>query len=104
MFLITGKERHTLNPIAHGPFIPWLPRGGAESTPPAKITLRSVRFQFFYTCIESYIQLAKIKKKIQKNFENGREIGFLKKFQKFCPLSGHHENVRYSAKIQYFEL
>ena len=78
-----------INPIAHGPFIPWLPRGGAESTPPAKITLRSVRFQFFYTCIESYIQLAKIKEKCKKISKTPQEIKFLKKIisQKFVHMS-----------------
>ena len=88
-----------LNPIAHGPFIPCVPRGGAESTPPAKITLRSVRFQFFHTCIESYVQLAKIKNK--KNSKNNQEFKYFEKISKnVC----YHKNVHHSAKIQYFEL
>ena len=67
------------NPIAHGPFITWLPQVGGWIYPPAKITLRSVRFQLFYTCIESYIQLAKIKKN-SKKFQKRRRNRILKIF------------------------
>ena len=65
-----------VNPIPYGISIPAVLRGGVKNTPPAKNIFRSVIFQFFYTYNESYVQLAKIKKKIQNFFENGREIEF----------------------------
>ena len=57
------------NPIPYGISIPAVLRGGVKNTPPAKNIFRSVIFQFFYTYNESYVQLAKIKKKIQ-NWKN----------------------------------
>ena len=74
------------NPIPYGISIPAVLRGGVKNTPPAKNIFRSVIFQFFYTYNESYVQLAKIKKKIQNFFENGREIEFWKFFGKFSEI------------------
>ena len=37
----------------------------------------------FGVCIESYVQLAKIRKKFKQKFENDREIKLLKKFKNF---------------------
>ena len=48
---------------------------GLIFTPPqAKNTLLSVRFQFFYTCIEIYVQLAKIK--IMKFDSTKKTLGY----------------------------
>ena len=47
--------KHLIDPIGH--YWVW------DFNPQAKNTLLSVRFHFFYTCIEIYVQLAKIKKK-----------------------------------------
>ena len=41
----------------------------------------------FGVCIENYVQLDKVKKKIQKNFENDREIEFLKFFLKILVIT-----------------
>ena len=41
----------------------------------------------FGVCIENYVQIDKIKRKIQKNFENDREIEFLKKFLKILVIT-----------------
>ena len=108
------------------PYLPWPPRtwyihGQGHKVPGFNwrdlnccLTLK------FCVCIESYVQLAKIKKKNQKVFKNDREIKFLKQFRKsqksrICPPFSqnsifwalfffHHGNVRHLAKIQYFEL
>ena len=88
MFIWTNNSflRLSFNPIPYGISIPAVLRGGVKNTPPAKNIFRSVIFPFFYTYNESYVQLAKIKKKIQKFFENGREIEFLKNFRKFSDI------------------
>ena len=54
----------------------------------------------FGVCIENYVQLDKIKKK----FQNDREIKFSKKISTTSKILCHRENVRHSAKCQYFEL
>ena len=58
----------------------------------------------FGVCIENYVQIDKIKRKIQKNFENDQEIEFLKKFRKIFGNLRNHKNVHHSVKFQYFEL
>ena len=49
---------------------------------------------------ESYDQLAKMENKIKIFFKWPRNQTFEEISEIFC----HHENVRHSAKIQYFEL
>ena len=68
------------NPIVHGPFIPCVP------PPPPQLNshFRGVSFQFFYSCIESLIQLAKIKKKIKKNLKTAEKSDFWKNFVNFA--------------------
>ena len=83
---MSGILQAYFNPIPYGISIPAVLRGGVKNTPPAKNIFRSVIFQFFYTYNESYVQLARIKKKIQNFFENGREIEFLKNFRKFSDI------------------
>ena len=72
----TRLKTHKVNPISYGISIPAVLRGRTKFAPPAKNIFWSLIFPFFYTYNESYVQLAKIKKKIQKFFENSREIGF----------------------------
>ena len=48
--------------------------------PPAKNIFRSARFQFFYTYNESYVQLARIKKKNSKFFLKTAEKSNFQKF------------------------
>ena len=90
-----------LNPIPYGISIP---AGGVKNTPPAKNIFWSVIFQFFYTYNESYVQLAKIKKKNSKFFWKRPRNRILKIFQKIFGNLRNHENVRHSVKFQYFEL
>ena len=73
------------NPIPYGISIPAVLRGGVKNTPPAKNIFRSVIFQFFYTYNESYVQLAKIKKKFKiflKMAEKSNFEKFSENFQK----------------------
>ena len=71
------------NPIPYGISIPAVLRGGVKNTPPAKNIFRSVIFQFFYTYNESYVQLAKIKKKIQNFLKTAEKSNFWKIFGNF---------------------
>ena len=65
------------------------PKGKDEApTIPAKKTLLSVGFQFFCTCIEMYVQLAKNKKK-KKNPKAAKKQNFgkISKIAKCLPFN-----------------
>ena len=79
-------RRLMLNPIPYGISIPAVLRGGEKNTPPAKNIFRSVIFQFFYTYNESYVQLAKIKKKFKKFLKTAEKSNFWKIFGKFLEI------------------
>ena len=94
-----------LNPIPYGISVPAVLRGGGmESTPPAKNTLRGVRFQFFKYIPVNLYPTSQNPKKNQKKFKIGKKSN-LKKKCTFCTSkeSGYYLSIIYIPEIRISE-
>ena len=98
------QPRNNLTLLPTGLSFPGCHGGGQNLPPQLKSHLGVLDSNSFIHALKAISNQPKSKKKFKKFSKTAEKSHFKKKFLKFSSLSGHHENVRYAAKIQYFEL